>query len=80
MTEIYQSKWNQFINEEKHFSYSSEILKDLLMDHGGAEDVVEAYINAVHMDMKTNDAKYDDFTKEDFIEDFENYIADKMDS
>jgi hypothetical protein len=80
MIETYQSKWNQFINEEKHFSYSSEILKDLLMDNGGDEDVVEAYINSLRMDMKTNADDYKDFTKEDFIEDFENYVGDKMGS
>jgi hypothetical protein len=30
--------------------------------------------------MKTNADDYKDFTKEDFIEDFENYVGDKMGS
>ncbi len=80
MTETYQSKWNQFLNEEKQFEFPFEELKVLLMDNGGDEEIVRTYMDSLKRDMESNMADYLDFTTDDFIEDFENYVADKMGS
>lgn len=80
MTETYQSKWNQFLNEEKHFEFPFEELKVLLMDNGGDEEIVKTYMDSLKRDMESNMDDYLDFTTDDFIEDFENYVADKMGS
>jgi hypothetical protein len=80
MTETYQSKWNQFLNEEKQFEFPFEELKVLLMDNGGDEEIVRTYMDSLKRDMESNMDDYLDFTTDDFIEDFENYVADKMGS
>ena len=107
MTETYQSKWNQFLNEEKQFEFPFEELKALLMNRGErVEDLqkqidnaktpfereqlqnilakklnaIESYMDSLKRDMESNMADYLDFTTDDFIEDFENYVADKMGS
>jgi hypothetical protein len=80
MTETYLTKFKQFINENQHMEFPFEELKVLLMDEGGDEDMVKTYINSLKMDMKSNMADYFDFTTDDFIEDFQNYVGDKMGS
>jgi hypothetical protein len=98
MIETYQSKWKQFINEEKQSSMPPyEEFKELLIDKGGKEEDVKAYIESLKInprnegavkayleslkdDMKINMTQYSDFTSNDFIEDFENYVGDKMGS
>jgi hypothetical protein len=80
MTETYQSKWNQFLNEEKSLEFPFEELKVLLMDNGGDEEIVRTYIDSLKRDMESNMDNYFDFTTDDFIEDFENYVGDKMGS
>jgi hypothetical protein len=50
------------------------------MDNGGDEEMVKTYINSLKMDLEDNMADYFDFTTDDFIEDFENYVGDKMGS
>ena len=52
MTETYQSKWNQFLNEEKHFEFPFEELKALLMDNGGDEEIVRTYMDSLKRDME----------------------------
>ena len=37
-------------------------------------------MDSLKRDMESNMADYLDFTTDDFIEDFENYVADKMGS
>jgi hypothetical protein len=81
MAETYQSKWKQFITEsQQHLEFPYDELKNLLTDKGGEENAVEAYIESLKMDMDDNMAEYATFTTDDFIEDFENYVADKMGS
>ena len=63
MDENYQTKWNQFITE------SSAI-----------DDQWTVYVKSLVNAIRLNGVKdYVDFTEDDFKEDFDNYIADKMD-
>lgn len=60
----YNSKWNQFITENK------------AIDNMWAT-YVKSLVNAIRLDGVKD---YVDFNEDDFVEDFENYMADKMDS
>jgi hypothetical protein len=80
MTETYLTKFRQFINENQHMVFPFEELRDLLKDTGGDENTIESYIESLKTDMESNMAGYFDFTTDDFIEDFENYVGDKMSS
>ena len=78
MTETYLTKFKQFINENQHIEFPFEELKVLLIDSGGDEEMVKTYLDSLKRDMESNMADYFDFTTDDFIEDFENYVGDKM--
>ena len=80
MTETYLTKFKQFINENQHIEFPFEELKVLLIDNGGDEEMVKTYLDSLKRDMESNMADYFDFTTDDFIEDFENYVGDKMGS
>ncbi len=62
--EDYSVKWNQFITENKAIDNMWAIY-------------VKSLVNAIRLNGADD---YKDFSEEDFVEDFENYIADKMDS
>jgi hypothetical protein len=62
--EDYSVKWNQFITENKAIDNMWAIY-------------VKSLVNAIRLDGVDD---YKDFSEEDFVEDFENYMADKMDS
>lgn len=64
MEENYKAKWNQFITENKAIDNMWAIY-------------VKSLVNAIRLDGVDD---YTDFSEEDFVEDFENYMADKMDS
>ncbi len=64
MEENYKAKWNQFITENKAIDNMWAVY-------------VKSLVNAIRLDGVDD---YTDFSEEDFVEDFENYIADKMDS
>ena len=63
MVENYKTKWNQFITE------SSAIDDQWTL-------YVKSLVNAIRLNGVDD---YIDFTEDDFKEDFDNYIADKMD-
>mgnify|MGYP003633405058 CR=1 FL=1 len=63
MAENYKTKWNEFITENK-------VIDDQWTTY------VKSLVNAIRLD-GVND--YIDFSEEDFKEDFDNYMADKMD-
>ena len=62
--ENYNTKWNQFITENQAIDNMWAVY-------------VKSLVNAIRLDGVDD---YKDFSEEDFVEDFENYMADKMDS
>ena len=83
--EDYNTKWNKFLNEA---DMDKEVVKDtssairdaevaLKGEHGPH---VEMYIDSLANDIRLNgDKSYDDYNEEDWKEDFDQYIMDKMD-
>ncbi len=60
----YKQKWNQFITENQ-----------------AVDNMWAVYVKSLVNDIRLNGiADYTDYKEDDFIEDYENYIADKMDS
>ena len=60
----YETKWESFISESK-----------------AIDDQWAVYVKSLVNDIRLNGVdQYKDFSEEDIIEDFEEYIADKMDS
>ena len=47
------------------------------MDYDGNEMIVEKYLESLKFDLSKNMEEYSSWEIEDFIEDFENYKADK---
>ena len=77
VAEDYSTKWKNFLNEntvEKVMSQAMFKLQD------EPKEMLDAYKASLANDIRLNgqDA-YADYSVEDFIEDYENYIADKMD-
>ena len=64
MEENYQTKWNQFITENKAIDNIWAVY-------------VKSLVNAIRLEGVDD---YTDFSEDDFIEDYENFMADKMDS
>tara|TARA_Y100000389_G_scaffold182499_1_gene199200 strand:- start:2496 stop:3128 length:633 start_codon:yes stop_codon:yes gene_type:complete len=64
MEENYQTKWNQFITENKAIDNMWAVY-------------VKSLVNAIRLEGVDD---YTDFSEDDFIEDYENFMADKMDS
>jgi hypothetical protein len=48
------------------------------MDYDGNEDIIEKYLESLKFDLEKDMAEYNSWKIEDFVEDFENYKADKM--
>lgn len=60
----YNAKWQEFINENR-----------------ALDNMWAVYVKSLVNDIRLNGvADYADFKEEDFVEDYENYMADKMDS
>ena len=86
VNEDYNTKWNKFLNEEnmdnKVVGDTSMVVRDAEMalkgEHGPH---VEMYIDSLTNDIRLNgDEAYEDYNEEDWKEDFDQYIMDKMDS
>ena len=84
MKEGYEAKWAKFLNEAKEMDFS--VIKKYIQDElGGGKDEIDygldAYIESLQRDFAAGrvDA-YSDYEMDDYVEDFQNYIADKMDS
>ena len=74
MGEGYEAKWQKFLNEGEIdvVSVASSILKDM--------PNLDVYIDSLKNDVRLNGIDdYTTYTEDDFKEDFDNYIADKMD-
>ena len=62
MEENYKEKWNQFITENQ-----------------AIDNQWTAYVKSLVNDIRLNGAgAYTEYTEDDFQEDFDNYIGDKM--
>lgn len=60
----YKQKWNQFITENQ-----------------AIDNMWAVYVKSLVNDIRLNGVKdYVDFKEDDFVEDFENYMSDRMDS
>jgi hypothetical protein len=77
----YEAKWAQFLNEAEGVDFnvikkyiSNE--KDIDMDDFTLESYIESLMNAFRLDKDD----YKDYEMDDYIEDFDNYVSDKMDS
>jgi hypothetical protein len=77
MKQDYEIKFQQFLNENQHLEFPFEELKRVLMDYDGNEGIIEKYLEALKFDLEKNMAEYNSWKIEDFVEDFENYKADK---
>ena len=78
MEEGYESKWKNFLNEntvEKVMSQAMFKLQD------EPKEMVDAYKKSLANDIRLNGQEsYADFSVEDFIEDYREYVNDKMDA
>jgi len=76
--ESYETKWKNFLNEGNVAQVMSQAFFKLQDE---PKNMLDAYKASLANDIRLNgqDA-YADYSVEDFIEDYENYIADKMDS
>ena len=76
----YKSKWKNFINEGS-YDVATKI-KDLMVRlEDEPKDNVGLYLDSVKRDIKRGDvAQYQEMSIDDMVEDYENYIQDKMDS
>jgi hypothetical protein len=85
MKEGYEAKWAKFLNEAQEMDF--DVIKRFIQDdtqRGDEEDpAMDAYIASLKRDFEAGGERssvYDDYEMDDYVEDFENYIADKMDS
>ena len=85
MEQGYESKWAKFLNESQEMDFS--VIKKFIQDdlkRGDKEDpALDAYIDSLKRDFEAGDARrsaYDDYEMDDYVEDFENYEADKRDA
>lgn len=76
----YITEWKSFLNEGTYDA--AEKIKDLMIKlKDEPKDNVELYLDSVKRDIKRGDvAQYKEMSIEDMVEDYENYIQDKMDS
>jgi len=83
MEQGYEAKWAKFLKEGKSMDF--DVIKRYIQDDlkmGDVEDVgLDTYIDSLKRDFaQGRDSNYDDYEMEDYVEDFENYIADKRDA
>ena len=86
MEQGYEAKWAQFLSEAKKVDFDvieKYIAKEKGSDDGKPDYGLDAYMDSLKRDFEAGGARrsgYDDYEMDDYVEDFENYIADKMDS
>jgi len=86
MEQGYEAKWAKFLAEAKDMDFS--VLKKYLQKSGDYEDgsldfAIDGYIESVKRDFEaggTRRSDYDDYEMDDYVEDFDNYFSEKMDS
>ena len=69
LEEMYMTKWKQFLNEDKE------------IDSAAIDNLWAIYVKSLVNDIKINGVgDYVNFNEYNFIEDFNNWVEDKMDS
>lgn len=86
--ESYETKWKNFL-EEGSDNFKQGVARGRIGANLTAamaklqdepKEMLDAYRDSLQNDIRLNGPMaYDDYSAEDFIEDYENYIADKMD-
>ena len=91
MEQGYEAKWAEFLNEspalfnqDPDFSVLKKYIQQSGDYEGGSLDfAIDSYIEAVKRDFEaggTRRSDYDDYEMDDYVEDFDNYFTEKMDS
>ena len=77
VNEDYNTKWQKFLNEN---TVQTAMSQAMLMLQDEPEFMVNAYKKSLENDIRLNgEGQYEDFTAEDFVEDYYNYADEKMD-
>ena len=82
----FNTKWNKFLNEEEDEFKSAANFMNVMSQaffklQDQPKEMLDAYKDSLANDIRLNGpGTYADYSVEDFVEDYENYIADKMDS
>ena len=77
----YEAKWAQFLNEAEGVDFNvikTYIGKEKNID--SRDYLLDTYIDSLKNSFRLNKSDYSDYEMEDFVEDFDNYVNDKMDS
>ena len=86
MEQGYEAKWANFLAEAKDvdFGVIKKYIQDELKRGDSREDLeLDTYIDSIKRDFDAGGERrsdYDDYEMDDYVEDFENYIADKRDA
>lgn len=73
----YMTEWKTFLNEDTVEKVMSQAMFKL---QDKPKEMVDAYKKSLANDIRLNGKEtYADYSVEDFIEDYENYVSDKMD-
>ena len=83
MKEGYEAKWANFLNEAKEMDFSviKRFIQDDLQRGDEKDPALDAYIESLQRDFAAGrEDAYSDYEMDDYVEDFQNYEADKMDS
>ena len=79
MNEGWEAKWDKFLNENIDKAKLEDFIKYALKNE--IDSQVEVYLDSVRRDISRGDLdQYVEMDVDDIIEDFENYIADKLNS
>jgi len=77
----YEAKWAQFLNEAEGVDFN--VIKTYIAkekDIDGGDFALDTYMDSLKNSFRLNKNDYIDYEMEDYVEDFDNYVADKMDS
>jgi len=85
MEEGYEAKWARFLSEGKKMNF--DVIRNYIEKEKGSDDGMpdyglDAYMDSLKRDFEAGGARrsgYDDYEMDDYVEDFENYVSDKMD-
>jgi len=82
MEEGYEAKWAQFLSEAKNVNF--DVIKAYIKKEKSLDDkdfALDAYIDSLKNSFRLGaKADYVDYEMDDYVEDFDNYVSDKMDS
>ena len=82
MEEGYEAKWAQFLSEAKNVNF--DVIKAYIKKEKSLDDkdfALDAYIDSLKNSFRLGaKADYVDYEMDDYVEDFDNYVSDRMDS